>query len=212
MKLCDSGDAVSSPGRIASAIGLYRDGVRVACATLGDRLREDSVSSVRALKNLGLEVCLLSGDAESPVDEVARALSISHPVSKATPEVKGRVAASRPFGLMVGDGANDAVALASAYAGFAVSGGVEMSMKAAGAYAAKPGIGSVVEAIRIARSAMRVIHRNLGFAIAYNVIAITVALSGHLNPIFAAVLMPMSAGTLFFATLLGMRAPRRGVK
>lgn len=209
-KRSESNALSGSSGMIASGVALYRDGVPIAQLSLGDRLRADSLGAVEELRDLGISMGLLSGDSEAPVRAVARALSISEAISKSSPEEKGRIAASAPRGLMVGDGANDAVALASAYAGFAVSGGVEMSFRAAGAYSAKPGITSVVELLRISRLVMRVIRRNLVFAVAYNLVAITVALAGHLNPLFAAVLMPASAATLFFSTLHGMRAGARG--
>jgi Cu2+-exporting ATPase len=199
------------PGPIGTRVVVRRDGVVVGLLSLHDEIRPDSAFAVRLLKSMGLEVSLLSGDAPEPVLRVARALGIDpkRSVSSAGPERKARVVGRDARSLMVGDGANDAVALASAHASVAVQGGMEMSMRAAGAYSSKPGVMAIPSIIVVARETMRVIRRNLVFAVLYNLVGIAVALTGHLDPLFAAVLMPLSALTVFLSTLAGTRALRK---
>ena len=76
-------------------------------------------------------------------------------------------------------------------------------MRAAGAYSSRPGVTPIYSLLVVARETMRVIRRNLAFAILYNIVGITVALTGHLDPLFAAILMPMSALTVFLSTMAG---------
>lgn len=198
-------------GGVISRVSVLREGKLVGVVTLSDIIRPDSKQRIEELRRLGLKVHIISGDSSQTVSLVAQALEIakSDSVSQATPEMKSLQIMASPKGLMVGDGANDAIALASAYASVAVQGGMEMSIRAAGAYSTKPGIGSIPALIIIARQTMRVIRRNLGFAVLYNVIGIAAALSGHLNPLFAAVLMPVSALTVFLSTIIGTKSLRQ---
>ncbi len=196
---------------IETSIAVLRDGHLIGTLLLSDQIRSDSKISLERLRRLGLGIHLLSGDAPSPVQNVAEEAGIpsKNVTASASPEMKARIVQSTSKTLMVGDGANDAVALASAFASVAVRGGVEMSVKAAGAYSSIPGIQAIPSLIITARETMRVIRRNLTFAILYNVIGIGVALTGKLDPLFAAILMPMSAVSVFLSTLLGTKKLRR---
>lgn len=192
--------------KISTAVGVFRNRELVGSLELVDKLRHDSKHTLDQLKNMGLSIHLLSGDSESPVRTTASQLEIEprNTLFGASPEQKCQAVQSSEKSLMVGDGANDALALASAYESIAVHGGMEISMKAAGAYSSKPGISPVHSLITVARQTMRVIHRNLAFAIFYNLIGITIALMGHLSPLVAALLMPASALTVFLSTMVGM--------
>jgi Cu2+-exporting ATPase len=107
---------------------------------------------------------------------------------------------------MVGDGANDALALATASVGIAAQGGMEASLQAADGYSSLPGISGVEATIGIARRTLAIIRLNLAFAVFYNLIGIALALSGNISPLLAAILMPVSALTVFLSTILGLRA------
>jgi P-type E1-E2 ATPase len=159
---------------------------------------------------MGIPTGILSGDQASAVHSVATRIQV--PLSRAFPALspteKARVLDQYPNSLMVGDGVNDAVALVSASVGIAVYGGTEASMRAAGIYTASADPLEIVRLIRIARETMKVIHRNLGFTILYNVVVVSVALAGLFSPLFAAVIMPVSAFTVFCLSTWGTRALR----
>jgi Cu2+-exporting ATPase/Cu+-exporting ATPase len=113
---------------------------------------------------------------------------------------------------MVGDGANDANALAAAYVSIAVHGGMEVSLHSADAYCRKPGIKAIPELLVVARETMRLIHRNFAFSLVYNLIGIIGVIGGWVTPLFAAVLMPISAVTVFLSSLIGTRKLRLALR
>jgi len=174
------------------------DGAVVAHAGFGDPLRTDARASIERLRALGWRVALLSGDHPAVVRTVAHQLGIdvSDAVGSASPEEKlQRVEGARIRGtvLMVGDGVNDAAAIAAATVGVGVHGGAEASMSAADVYLARPGLTPLVELVEGAHRTMLVIRNNILFSIAYNALGATLALLGLLDPLIAAVLMPISS-------------------
>ena len=113
---------------------------------------------------------------------------------------------------MVGDGANDALALAHAHVGVAIHSGMEISLLAAGVYFRNPGVQPLCELLMIARETLGVVRRNFFFSIVYNLIAGAFALSGKIDPLLAAVLMPLSAFTVFLSSLAGTPGMRRAFR
>ncbi|MCM2279722.1 MAG: cadmium-translocating P-type ATPase [Oligoflexia bacterium] len=204
----------AEPGASGTEVVLSAGGETIARIALGDQLREGAREAVERLRASGLEPAILSGDAEGPVARVAAALGIpadkTH--ARATPERKSELIRGEARALMVGDGANDAAALSSAYVGVAVHGGMEVSLRAADAYLARPGVGPVLELVTAARESMKVVRRNLAFSLVYNVIGGGAALLGWVDPLFAAVLMPLSALTVFVSSIAGTRTMRRALR
>ncbi|MFN4244371.1 MAG: heavy metal translocating P-type ATPase [Tepidisphaerales bacterium] len=183
------------------------DGRVVARVALADRLRADVKSAVERLHSAGFTPVICSGDSSSAVHAVARALSVpaDRVWAEVSPEDKLAVVKRLDGGqgrtVMVGDGVNDAAALAAAGVGIAVHGGSDVSLAAADVYTARPGLSAVVELVETARRAMRVIYTNFGISLTYNVVAGTLAATGWMNPLMAAVIMPMSSLTVVsFAT------------
>lgn len=187
-------------------LALYNEGEVIARLTLSDGLRPHAAEAVAQLQQMGLSVGILSGDNASAVARVSDELDISaeKAFSGLTPEGKvEKIKSHAGSVLMVGDGANDSIALASASVGMAIQGGLEVSMRAAGIYGASTNPLDVVRLIVVARETMRVIRRNLVFTILYNVGVVGIALLGWVQPLVAAIVMPISAFIVFSLSILG---------
>ncbi|MFZ4575565.1 MAG: heavy metal translocating P-type ATPase [Phycisphaerales bacterium] len=200
-RLCDAVRAAAHGGSTCVAVSV--NGVVQAAGALGDVLREDSAHAVQALAERGWRVRLLSGDAEGPTRRAGKLLGLPDEdvIHSATPEQKvAAVSAERARALtvMVGDGINDAAALAAADVGVSVHGGAEASLAAADAYLGQPGIGAVLELLRGSERTMGVVRRNLIVSVAYNAGAAALAVTGLIHPVIAAVLMPVSSLTVIF--------------
>ena len=192
--------AQSEEDAVRTTVLVAVDGEIVARATFGDPLRPEAREAVRALRASGWQVRILSGDAAPVVAHVANALGIDAGTSEgeATPERKREVVlAARERGtvVMVGDGVNDAAAISAATVGVAVRGGAEASMAAADVYLATGGIGALQDLLDGADRTTRIIRRNMLIAVGYNAVAVTLAMLGLLDPIVAAILMPVSSVT-----------------
>jgi Cu2+-exporting ATPase len=181
------------------------DGRVAAVAGFGDPLRADAGPAVARVRALGWRPGILSGDDA----RIARAAGARLGLDTAdcrggvTPEDKLRTvlggAAEGPV-VMVGDGVNDAAALAAATVGIAVAGGAEAALTAADVFVARPGVTRIAELLEGARRAMRVVRRNLVFSLGYNVVGVTLAMTGVLNPLVAAILMPLSSLTVIVSS------------
>ena len=180
-----------------------------AVAVLGDAPREDARASIAELRDVGWSPRVLSGDDPQTVSAIANAVGIDLAEGGALPEDKrdqiDRMNAQGPT-VMVGDGVNDAAALASATVGVAVSGGAEASMTAADVYLGRPGLAPLVDLARTSRGTIARIRLCLGLAVSYNLTAATLTLLGLMSPIVAAVIMPASSLTVL-AIALGAGKP-----
>ena len=191
--------------------GVWTDDVCVATFGCEDRLREDAVDAVAELRTLGLSPVLLSGDRRDTVREVAQRLGLTDGewLGEASPEEKAAFIQARPRTVMVGDGANDAVALSRADVGVAVAGAMDISLRAADAYITVPGPMPLVQLVKLARETMRVIRRNLVLSLAYNAVSVAAVYTGHITPLVAAVVMPLSSLTVLLSSVWGTRKLRR---
>jgi Cu2+-exporting ATPase len=177
----------------------------VAIAGIGDPLRQDSAASVAAIRDRGWRVEILSGDHPAVVRSIAGQVGVAPEAARgaATPEDKleaVREAASETTVAMVGDGVNDAAALAAASVGIGVHGGAEAALAAADVYLGRPGLEPVVDLLRGSRRTLGVIRRNLVFSLAYNIVAVSFAITGHMSPLLAAILMPLSSMTVVLSS------------
>ncbi len=178
-----------------------QDGVVVAAMGFGDPIRPEAAACLRALEAQGMKVGILSGDHPDVVAAVARQLGIPPDRAQggATPEQKlAKVQAELLNGpvLMVGDGVNDAAALAAATVGISVHGGAEASLAAADVFLTEAGLDPIVTLITGARRTVRTIRRNIAFSLIYNLIGAGLAMAGLLSPLVAAILMPFSSLTV----------------
>jgi P-type Cu2+ transporter len=185
-------------GRPAVAVAV--DGEVRGVLSFSDPLRSDALSSLDALRRDGYRIALLSGDRPQVVTTVARALgALVDARGGMKPEQKlAWVERQRQAGpvVMVGDGANDAAAMAAADVAFAVHGGAEASLATADAFTTRPGVARVVEAIAGARRTLGAIRRGIAFSLAYNVVGVGLCMAGLVSPLLAAILMPLSSLTV----------------
>lgn len=188
------------------------DGVVRAVAGLGDRLRPDAREMIDRIRALGWEPRILSGDRAQIVAGVARSLGIppERAQSEVTPEQKletARAAAGAGSVVMVGDGVNDAAALAAADVGIAVHGGAEASLAAADISISRPGLTPICELLQGARGTMNAVRACLIVSVSYNILGVALAIIGWINPLTAAILMPASSLTVL-SMAFGARAFR----
>jgi len=162
-----------------------------------DELRPDAAATIAALQAAGLHVALLSGDAEAPVAGLAATLGIADATARATPQEKvARLEALRAEGhrvLMVGDGLNDAAALAAAHVSMSPASAVDASRSAADLILLGDRLDRVATSWRLARTARRRILENFALAFAYTLVTVPVAFLGLVTPLFAAITMSASS-------------------
>ena len=206
-----AGAAISTERLAALPVGgtpvaLARDGVALGLVIIADRLRESSPAAVTKLRALGVEIRMLTGDHASTARAIADAAHITSfraqilPQDKAheveTARGKGRVVG------MVGDGINDAPALAAADVGFAIGAGADVAIQSADVTLMRSELTSVADAITLSRATLRKIRQNLFFAFVYNVLGIPLAAMGLLNPVIAGAAMAMSSVSVVANSLL----------
>lgn len=168
---------------------------------VGDPLREDTSQTLRQLHDLGYQLAVLSGDRKEVVEQIVAQTGVPFAVVKSeqTPEQKLAFIEQRtqqgPV-YMVGDGVNDAAALRAARVGIAVCGGAEASLAAADVFSTKPGLSPVLELVIGSQRTLQTIRRNLKFSLGYNIAAAALAVTGYINPLIAAILMPLSSLTV----------------
>ncbi|MCU0225576.1 MAG: heavy metal translocating P-type ATPase [Acidobacteria bacterium] len=197
--LADAVDAALADGLTPLVVSIDR--APAAVAALGDPLRADAPGALERLRAAGWEIGILSGDHPAVVGAVARRLAIAPGLAKGgvRPEEKLRVVAEEAAHgrvAMAGDGVNDAAALAAATVGIGVHGGAEAALAAADVYSARPGVAPLADLVDGARRTMGVIRRNLVFSLLYNLAGVGLAMAGLLDPIGAAILMPLSSLTV----------------
>ena len=170
-----------------------------------DPLREDAKSAVDACRALGLEVWMISGDKEETARRIAGACGIEHILFEVKPEEKAaQITQLKSEGrrvAMVGDGINDAPAMAEADLAIAMGTGTDIAIECADAVLPGGRIGRVPQALRLAGAARRTVRQNLGWALFYNLICIPVAACGIVNPSIAAAAMTLSSNGILLHSL-----------
>ncbi len=177
----------------ATPVHLAVDGRHVATLGLADPIRPEAVETVRALHEMGLETAMISGDTQATANAVGKTIGIDRIHGGVLPE--GKLAAIQDFGagsVFVGDGINDAPALAAAETGIAIGTGTDVAIESAEVVLVGGDPSGVVRAIRLSRAVMRNIRQNLFWAFGYNVALIPVAM-GILVPFGGPQLSPMLA-------------------
>ncbi len=191
--------AVTEPwaGAGRTVMTVVRDGVVIGALAVEDEIRPESVEAVRLLHELGVRVAMITGDARSVAESVAQRIGIDDVAAEVLPADKAdavrRFQAGRRTVAMVGDGVNDAPALAQADVGIAIGAGTDVAVESAGIVLVSDDPRDVVAAIELSRASYRKMVQNLAWATGYNALAIPVA-AGVLAPI--GLVLPMSVGAL----------------
>ena len=180
-----------------TTIWVARDGEVVALLTLADELRPDAKETIARLKARGKKVMLLSGDRRAVAEEVARQLGGMEVIAEVLPEDKHEVIARLQREgarvAMVGDGINDAPALARAQVGFALGAGTDISMDSADIVLMNNELMAVDTAVALSERTLKTIRQNIASSILYNLIMVPLAASATLTPLIAAITMPISS-------------------
>ena len=180
------------------------DGVAIAVFAIGDQVKSDAAATVSALIEGGITPWLITGDNEESAGSIARLVGIKgeHVIARALPEEKlARVNALKSSGhtvLMIGDGINDAAALASADLSMAMGTGTDTAIATADITLMRPELMSAVDALKLSKRTLKTIKSNLGWAFTYNIIGLPIAAAGLLTPMYAAAAMALSS--LFVVT------------
>jgi Cu+-exporting ATPase len=182
-----------------TAVVVTRDGVALGVVTVADAIKETSAEAVRALRGLGLTPVLLTGDNQAVARSVARAVGIDpgDVIAEVLPEDKvavvKRLQSEGRTVAMVGDGVNDAAALATADLGLAMGTGTDAAIEASDLTLVRGDLRVAADAIRLSRRTLSTIKGNLVWAFGYNVAALPLAAAGLLNPMIAGAAMAFSS-------------------
>src|SRR5581483_5893555 len=193
-----------------TAMLVAADGCLAGIIAVADTLKPEAKEAVAALRSEGIDVVLLTGDNHRTAHAIARELGIARVIAEVLPGDKAKVIKSlqnegKIVG-MVGDGVNDAPALATADIGIAIGSGSDVAKETGGIILIRDDVREVVAAIRLSRLTLRKIKQNLFWAFAYNAIGIPVAALGLLNPIIAAAAMALSSLSVIVNSALLKRA------
>lgn len=186
------GDEGASTNK-ATTVKVSADGRAIGTISVADTVRPTSAEAVRKMHEMGLKTVLLTGDNQQVADAVAREVGIDEVIAGVMPEDKVAHIRSLQNVAMVGDGVNDAAALASADLGIAMGSGTDAAIEAADITVMRDDLLAVADALRLARKTLRTIKMNLFWAFAYNVAAIPLAAFGLLNPMLAGAAMALSS-------------------
>ena len=189
---------------------IYEDHNVICTFEASDTVRSDAKFAIKKLRKHNVQIQILSGDKEEYVQKIAEEVGLSSKEyqSGMSPENKSQVIKDSEHSLMIGDGANDAIALSYADTGIAVFGAMDISLRAADVYLSLPGLTPVAELITISKETMKVIYRNLALSLFYNSISVILAFTGYISPLTAAIIMPLSSLTVLISTLIGTKKLR----
>ena len=185
--------------------GILEDGNLICTFDVKDVIRQDSRQVIQRLLMQSYQVKILSGDKKEWVNLLGDEAGLPSDAvfSEMSPEDKLEMIKSHPASVMVGDGANDAPALKAADVGIAVSGAMDISLRASDVFLTVPGLSSVEKTLILSKETMKVIKRNIILSISYNSISVYFVFIGLISPLTAAIIMPVSSLTVLISSLVG---------
>lgn len=182
---------------IASIVAVSVDNKPIGAFALADALKADTAEAIGRLKKHGIDVYIISGDNQGTVEYVAKQLGITHAFGNMSPRDKAaevqKLKAAGKTVAMVGDGINDAPALAAANVSFAMKGGADVAEHTASATLMLHSVNQLADALSVSRATLKNIKQNLFFAFFYNILGIPLAALGFLNPVIAGAAMAASS-------------------
>ena len=183
--------------RIASIVAVSANGKPIGAFALADALKADTAEAIGRLKKHGIDVYIMSGDNQGTVEYVAKQLGIAHAFGNMSPRDKAaevqKLKATGKTVAMVGDGINDAPALAAANVSFAMKGGADVAEHTASATLMQHSVNQLADALLVSQATLKNIKQNLFFAFFYNILGIPLAALGFLNPVIAGAAMAASS-------------------
>ena len=183
--------------RIASIVAVSANGKPIGAFALADALKADTAEAIGRLKKHGIDVYIMSGDNQGTVEYVAKQLGIAHAFGNMSPRDKAaevqKLKAAGKTVAMVGDGINDAPALAAANVSFAMKGGADVAEHTASATLMQHSVNQLADALLMSQATLKNIKQNLFFAFFYNILGIPLAALGFLNPVIAGAAMAASS-------------------
>ncbi len=188
-------NGIKERGRSPILISL--DGVARGLIEVGDQIKSDSAAAIKDFARLGFQSVLVTGDSERAAADIAKAAGIASYRAQVLPEEK--VALVKEYQdnghqvVMIGDGVNDAAALARADVSMAMGTGTDSAIAVADITLIRSSLSAAVDSIRLSRKTLRVIKENLGWAFIYNIIGIPIAATGNLHPMYAGAAMALSS-------------------
>lgn len=182
---------------IASIVAVSVDNKPIGAFALADALKADTAEAIGRLKKHGIDVYIMSGDNQGTVEYVAKQLGIAHAFGNMSPRDKAaevqKLKAAGKTVAMVGDGINDAPALAAANVSFAMKGGADVAEHTASATLMQHSVNQLADALLVSQATLKNIKQNLFFAFFYNILGIPLAALGFLNPVIAGAAMAASS-------------------
>lgn len=182
---------------IASIVAVSANGKPIGAFALADALKADTAEAIGRLKKHGIDVYIMSGDNQGTVEYVAKQLGIAHAFGNMSPRDKAaevqKLKAVGKTVAMVGDGINDAPALAAANVSFAMKGGADVAEHTASATLMQHSVNQLADALLVSQATLKNIKQNLFFAFFYNILGIPLAALGFLNPVIAGAAMAASS-------------------
>jgi len=189
---------------------VFENGITIAEFQLSDTVRDDSRSVLEDLKKMNLKLHLLTGDKNHISQNIANKVGLESKEvhSELAPEDKSELIKKHKNTMMVGDGANDAIAFKQADVGVAVLGAMDISLKASDVYLTTPGLIPVRDLIILSRETMKVVKRNLVLSLLYNLLSVIATFLGLISPLVAAIIMPVSSLTVVISCIIGTKQLR----
>ena len=189
------------------AIALYKNKEVLCRIYFEDHIRDESKNIIHYLETQNKNCYLVTGDKKKKAFSIGTACGLTkeHIYSDLYPEDKKEIIEKHPHSLMIGDGVNDSLALSSSEVSIAVKGSAELALTSSDIFFLTSGLNPLIELFSIQKSIHKTLVRNLTLSLIYNIVAGTLALCGFINPLWAAVLMPVSSFVVVLSTVWGFK-------